>query len=282
MKKSLTLNPSGGYEPQILQGTRNGRWYVLPDGSKVPSGSTIPAYGMYEPPFLFKWKLEKSGGNYEVFQNIQSIESRIGDCVHRFADDYVNKRPVDLTSDDINDYIRTDDILVTSDAVTQIRNGVQSFVTFWDHHNPELIANEQLVWSEKKDEHGKLLLPFCGRIDLVIMLDGKVTLADTKTSKVVKDNIKFLCQMGIYKLLWDDMHPDMPIEQMGIIHANKTFKGTTPPASVKTLVKYKFDEDLVWDTYRMFMHCYPGFDSPVFSAKKEASPKVFLYGGDDA
>ena len=61
---------------------------------------------------------------------------------------------------------------------------------------------------------------------------------------------------------------------------NANVKGLV--SSVKTLVKYKFDEDLVWDTYRMFMHCYPGFDSPAFSAKKEASPKVFLYGGDDA
>ena len=258
--------------PKIVNDSSYGRLYRLSsDIDHIgPSASTIPNYSLPTQPFLLKWKIERSNGNWYNFLNLQSFESRLGAGVHDIAEKYLLGETVDLTSEDISDYINTKDIILPYDAVKQLRNGVLSVCSWCDENQPDVVVTEKLLYSTEEGENG-LKYPFCGRVDLVASIDGELWLLDIKTSKQVKDVMSYQCQLSIYKMLWDAMHPSEPIDRIGVIHANKTFRGSKPPMGTQKTVEYTFDEDLVWDCVKMFNRCYQGFDITGYK-KKESSP----------
>ena len=233
-----------------------GRWYQITSDPThvVPSSSTIPSLGLPTQPFLLKWKIERCNGNYQSFLNLQSFESRLGAGVHELFERYVVGEVVDVSSNDISEYIDTEAIHVPNDGIIQLRKGFQSCVRFWEHNSPELLGVEELAYSTRLNDDGSLALPFCGRIDIIARIDGKTWILDVKTSKTVKDVLAYQVQLNIYKMLYEDM-TGMKIDGIGIIHANKTFANAEPPKSVLNIIKYKVDEELVWDTYKMFMRC---------------------------
>ena len=244
------------------------------------SASTVANYGKYQSPHIIKWLFDKSGGVWEKFLNLQSWESRCGSAVHDlFLEGYLKGKPVDVSSNDPADYVDVSDIIVPAGGVQEIRNAVQSAIAWCEHNNPEVIAIEKLVGVTDTQPDGSPLFPFCGRVDLVARVNGKVTLLDLKTSKMPAKNLSYQIQLSIYTMLWNVMNPEMPIEQMGVIHANKMFKSSTPPKSVLETIPYKFDEDLVWDVYRVFTRCYDGFNKKSFQKKADA-PTVYLRGNE--
>ena len=61
---------------------------------------------------------------------------------------------------------------------------------------------------------------------------------------------------------------------IGVIWAKKDFLNATPPKSVLDIHKYKIDEELVWDTYKMFNRCYDGYN-PRHHNNNSQAPLVY-------
>ena len=260
--------------PHIVP-TPYGRWYQITSDPThvVPSSSTVPSFGLPTPPYLLKWKIERSNGNYQSFLNLQSFASRLGAGVHDLCERYVLGEVVDVTDNDISNYIDTEGIHVPNDGIIQLRKGFQAFVRFWENNQPELLGVEQLVYSTRTNSNGSLALPFCGRIDLIVKIDGKVWILDIKTSKSVKDVINYQVQLNIYKMLYEDM-TGTKVDGIGVVWAKKDFLNAEPPKSVLDIIKYKVDEDLVWLTYDMFMRCNDSFN-PTHHRKNSEAPLVY-------
>ena len=55
-------------------------------------------------------------------------------------------------------------------------------------------------------------------------------------------------------MLYQAMH-NVEVDGIGVIWAKKDFLNAEPPKSVLEIIPYDIDEDLVWDTYKMFMRC---------------------------
>lgn len=251
-------------EPKIVP-SKVGRYYDV-DGHIVPSASTIPSLGLPIQPYLHKWKIEKSGGDYEKYLNLQNSASRIGTAIHSLAERFILGEVVDVSSNDLNDYCDTSGVDFPGDAMIQIRNGFTSFTKWWNHNKPELIACEPLAWCSDLNDDGNLIYPFCGRVDLVCKIDGDVWLLDIKTSKVVKDVLSYLVQLNIYRMLWN-ASCEPKVDRIGIIHAHKSFLKSEPPKSVLTTYEYSRDNQVVWDTYRMFNRVNEGFRPDVMERK---------------
>ena len=258
-EKSVPINFNYNEDNMSYAQTAYGRVYMDSDGNLYPSASTIPSYGIPKPPYLIKWLVERSNGDYDKFLNLQSWESRLGSAVHNLCEQWLLGNKIDLTSNDVNDYCDTTGVIAPLDGVIQIRKAVQAFIAFWELNQPELISTEQLVWGQSKDDDGNIIYPFAGRIDIVARIDGKIWILDIKTSKTVADVINYQVQLGIYKLLYEDMTGE-EVHGIGIIWAKKDFLNAAPPKSVLSIIKYKFDEELIWDTYKMFQRVYKGLN----------------------
>ena len=106
------------------------------------------------------------------------------------------------------------------------------------------------------------------------MINGERWLLDTKTSKVVKDVLNYGIQLTMYRMLWDAMHPDQPIDRMGVIWAKKDFVAATPPRSVLEPIEYQYRPDLIKPVYTIFQEVYDGFELGKPKVK-EPIPRVF-------
>ena len=257
-KSSHKTNFKSIWKPSIVP-TPYGRNYEIAPGIVVPSASTVPAFGLPQQPFLLKWKVQNSNGNWETFMNLQSWASRCGAAIHLLAERYLLGEVVDLSSDDPADYYDMSGITVPNNGIIEIRKGFQSFVEFWEYNQPELIEVEKLVYSTQEKDDGTIAFPFCGRIDIICKIDGKIWVLDIKTSKVVKDVLSYQVQLNIYRMLYQAMTGE-EVAGIGVIWAKKDFLNANPPKSVLDIHKYKVDEELVWDTYKMFNRCYDGYN----------------------
>jgi hypothetical protein len=109
---------------------------------------------------------------------------------------------------------------------------------------------------------------------MVASINGKRYLLDVKTSKNVKNVLNYQIQLSMYRMLWDSMHPDRPIDKMGIIWAKKDFMASTPPRSVSEVIEYDYRPELVKPIYTIFQEVYDGFELGKPKLKKPA-PRIF-------
>jgi hypothetical protein len=83
---------------------------------------------------------------------------------------------------------------------------ILKFSDFWDTCKPELIASEIHLLSH---EH-----KYAGTCDLVVKIDDKVWLLDTKTSNSLHTSHNL--QLSAYANAWNE-HSDVKIEESGIL-----------------------------------------------------------------
>lgn len=81
------------------------------------------------------------------------------------------------------------------------------YADFWSKCTPKLIANELHMVSP--------LLMMGGTLDLVIMIGSTRWLIDIKTSNYLHKSHEL--QISAYAMLWNELHPDTPIEKTGIL-----------------------------------------------------------------
>lgn len=251
-------------KPQIIP-SKLGRFLLLPNNKVCVSASTIAGLALPTPPPLLDWKIKQSGGDPIKFHQIKAWQAMVGTIIHELAEKFLLGEVIDLSSNNIEDYCTTDGVTFPGDAVTQIRNGFRSFMECWNHHSPELISTEQALWCEDLDENGKLILPFAGTADLIVRHEGELCLWDIKSSRAVVGNLQYLCQLNIYRMLYNRTH-DEPITKIGILWAKKDYKRPNPPQSVYKIYNYDIDEEFVFDCYKMFRRLYSpsdlGIDKP--------------------
>ena len=118
-----------------------------------------------------------------------------------------------------------------ADAGTYIHNWIESYV---NGESPEVPVNPDLKrvvddflswWSSQKIEVVAPEQKFCspslmlaGTADLVCKVDGKLTIMDWKTGSGIYPEM-FL-QLGAYALMWEEEHPDQPIERLHVVNAS--------------------------------------------------------------
>ena len=81
------------------------------------------------------------------------------------------------------------------------------FADFWKKIQPRVLANELIMCSP--------VLKFGGTLDIVCLIGNTRWLLDIKTSNYIHKS-HFL-QIAAYAYLWNELNPDTPIEQTGIL-----------------------------------------------------------------
>jgi|21_taG_2_1085346.scaffolds.fasta_scaffold04578_7 hypothetical protein len=258
--------------PRIIRNAAYGRVYECEEGIFFPSVTTVLKYGLPTPEFLLKYMIETSRGSYERHLNHSGEASEVGTAVHELIERILLGEEITISSDPL-DYVSGRGYYPTQSTLTMIRKGLQSFMAFWDNMNPEVESTEEMLFSTTQYK-GNYCFPFAGRCDLTAMIDGERWLLDFKTSKQCKGVFNYGIQLTMYKMLWDDMHPDKPIDRMGVVWCKKDFLSATPPRSVLEPIEYEYQPEMVKSIYGIFQQNYDGFTlgQPRLKAKP---PRVF-------
>ena len=257
--------------PRIINHTIYGRVYEVVKGIFFPSVTTVLRYGLPLEEFLLKYFIEQSQGDYQRHCQHSGQGSEVGTVVHSGADVIIDGGEITV-SDDPLEVVPGRGYYPTYKVPLEVRKALLSFIEFLDKNSPKVLDKEMLLYSLKMKAN-EFMYPFMGRCDIVCKMGGDLWMLDIKTSKVVKDVLSYKAQLTMYSMLWNDMHPDNPVERMGILHAKKDW-GKAPPKSVLEPIEYEFDATLVRDAYAMFKRIYKGFElgKPKI---KEPIPKTF-------
>ena len=170
------------------------------------------------------------------WQRRQKKGADIGSVVHDAIEHHVRKSSgEDIEELDISatykELIETSDYETEADkaeAIAKIEEDTEmaklafsKFVEWWAKEKPELIGAEELVYSKKYHVGGTF--------DGLIRMNGKLILADWKTSKASTSkeaampegiNYQYYIQSAIYAMVWEEMGGD-PIDDLLIVSCRK-------------------------------------------------------------
>ena len=171
------------YSDLVSEDTETGRYYILDNGKRLPSVTTVT--GFKKNAFFAKWR-EK---NPKEAKRVQ----RRGNKLHSIIEDYVSNKEITLS--DIPP-LECDLFLGMKDDLDKIDN---------------VRAVEMSLASEK--------IGLAGRVDCIAEYDGKLSIIDFKgsTRKKSKKNIEnYFLQATAYSLMWQEMTNEK-IDQVAII-----------------------------------------------------------------
>lgn len=170
------------------------RFYQHANGNFYPSVTTIlDAYP--KSAAFFEW-LKKTG---EDSDQIRDEAGRKGSTVHQLCEDYDNELECSI----VNEFWQP--------QYKQIEWAMfERYVEFREKVKAELIVNEVHYIS--------VMYGFAGTLDRVFNIDGVITLLDIKTANALHNH--YWLQMAAYKRLWDEVNPDMKIEETKILWLN--------------------------------------------------------------
>lgn len=170
------------------------RFYKHANGNFYPSVTTI--LDAYPKSFAFYEWVKKMG---EDADEIRDEAGRKGSNVHQLCEDYDRELPCSI----LNEF---------GDAqYKQIEWAMfERYVEFRTRLKYELIANEVHYISPVQG--------FAGTLDRVFIINGKRTLVDIKTSNALHNH--YWLQQAAYKILWDEVNPNEPIEEIRILWLN--------------------------------------------------------------
>lgn len=180
--KDITL----GYEDLNTVTEGGGRRYVTPDGSKLPSVTTVLSILSEE--HIQKWRARVGE---EEANKISHRASTRGTAVHTIIENYVNN---------VENYAEG-----FMPNIVDNFNGVKPIL---DSRIGEIYAQEAALYSEH--------LGLAGRVDCVGMFDGKLSIIDWKTSRKPKKKewiTNYFIQESAYAIMWEE-RTGMPITQL--------------------------------------------------------------------
>jgi len=216
--------------------TSSGHWLEI-GGQIVPSLTTMIQGGSPKPPWILKWVINHCVSNnlsYEAYvKGEQSEALRVGAMVHSSVEKLYEGEELEINND------------------PEVQKALTSFLMWHHEHKPKIISIEERLFCEDIDKKtGNLVYPFCGTTDIVYEdRDGKVVLADFKTSKTLDETMGI--QLSGYKQLWDATH-DRKIDKIAIIQLKKNFVGSSPRANTNFYFEYQFDPESVYCTWYLF------------------------------
>lgn len=167
----------------LSENTESGRYYVLEDGKKLPSVTTVT--GWKKNKFFASWRAKNPKEAKRV--------TRRGNKLHSVIEDYVNNEKIDINEIPPNE---CELFLQMKDSVDLIDN---------------VRCTEMCLASEK--------IGVAGRVDCIAEYDGKLSIIDFKGStrkKWASDIENYFLQATAYALMWQEISKEK-VEQLVII-----------------------------------------------------------------
>lgn len=164
--------------------------YFTKDGTKVPGTTTI--IGRFkESGALIAWAYGRGKEGLDLYDS-RDKAAELGTIVHNMVEakikgeDYTMLMPIGLTNSE-------------RDA---IESAFFAFLEWFDSNSFEVISQEEQMVSE---------IHFFGGTPDAIAKDGKgrIVLLDWKTSNGIYQD--YILQLGAYRILWNENHPEMPL-----------------------------------------------------------------------
>jgi hypothetical protein len=168
------------------------RYYVLPDGTKLPSVTTV--VGAKKKKAIMEWRARV--GEAEANRISKQATSR-GTNVHTICENYLNNKP---------DYMKG----IMPDAVEYFL----SIKPYLNNIN-NIHYQEQALWSKA--------VGMAGRVDCIAEYEGELSIIDFKTSGKIKkkeDIQDYFWQTTAYALMYEELI-GVPIDNLVIIMAVK-------------------------------------------------------------
>lgn len=185
---------------QIIKTLKNRvhQHYYLKDGTEVCGVTTI--IGQLDKPFLLRWAYNLAVQGIKYFE-VTEKSKNIGTLVHHMIECEITDKKV--KEENLNDF--------TIDEINSAKRSFELFKKwiFSSNHDIEIIGSEMQMVSEK---HG-----YGGTIDMLIKLDGKLTLLDVKTGSGIYPEMTY--QLSAYRQLHDENYKNK-IQKVLILHIN--------------------------------------------------------------
>ena len=155
----------------------------------------------------FKWLANKGWDEAEA---IKVAAGDRGSRVHRAIEDLVNKKTVKM------DALYADSEGIKKELSVDEYECIMSFVNWFNEVNPEVIASETTVFSDKYN--------YAGTIDLVCKIKGELYIIDFKTSQYIWPSHRI--QVAAYKHALKYKNAKLGILQLGFKRNKKRYKFT--------------------------------------------------------
>lgn len=165
----------------------NSRRYILPDGRKYPSVTTI--LGELPNPALVKWRKRKGEAKAKAITKAAAYR---GELLH----------------DIIKKYLRNQKLVFDSPFIQEMFKKVQPLL----HKIDNIRIVEEPLYSDK--------LYMAGTPDVIGDWDGELSVIDFKTTHILKKEswiIRYYCQVGAYGVMYHELFKKKPKKGVVII-----------------------------------------------------------------
>ena len=159
--------------------------------------------------------------------------AQTGSIVHAYIMQLLWGNKIDTKIDFVDEYGESSKPVPVGNAVNKRLMG---FIEFIKEYQPEPIANEISLYNPMVRKK-QFVYPWAGQVDQVYKIDGKNWMFDVKTGK--EYDIHGL-QLTAYKLLWDSLFPEEPIQELAALYLPDGWR-KKPTFKVK---KYSFDPEM--------------------------------------
>ena len=166
------------------KGTGRPRAYLLADGSRVPSVTTV-LNRWKESGGLLQWAFQRGkSGAESLYEDRAPLD--IGTLVHSCVEADIHGAPHPV---------------IPPEYEERVISAYSAWRDWWNGTPFEIVATEVPLVSERHR--------FAGTIDAVMKTPNGLAIGDWKTSAAVYAD--YLLQLAAYKILWDEARPDDPI-----------------------------------------------------------------------
>lgn len=137
---------------------------------------------------------------------------------------------------------------VTPTPALEAQKACLAFVNWFEEVNPKVLATEQIIYSKQFD--------YAGTYDALLEIDGKVVLADVKTTNVSRTAPlgiypEMFLQLGGYSLAHHEENPEQQIDDAMIVRVGKDGVLNTMRAS-----ELGFKLTYLEDTFKQLVQVY--------------------------
>jgi Thiamine monophosphate kinase len=175
------------------------RGYKLADGSKVPGVTTITGRFKDSGGLLhWAWKQGMDGLDY---RHTRDAAATAGTACHTLIDCHLRNHPEELPAE------------LDAELEAKARKGFAAFSEWYSQTMVTIDVTETPMVSER--------YRFGGTPDAIGKVNGKRVLLDWKAANGIYSD--YLCQCAAYVLLWEEHHPDDPIESVHLLRVGKEF-----------------------------------------------------------
>jgi len=213
--------------------------YLLKDGTRVPGTTTI--IGKYkESGGLIHWAWQQGVDGLD-YRKTRDAAADAGTLGHRMFELYLDQvkdwelawtSQIDLAVEELQ--------VEDREVIQNAKTALESAVRWWEIMKAEVVDQEMHLVSEE--------WRFGGTPDAILRIDGKLALADWKTSKRIYHDT--VLQVAAYRHLWEHVHPDQPLESFHVCRFDKEMGNFTHHNWPKKLI------DLGWKKFKLLRRAY--------------------------